>query len=188
MSEPGHRVIERRMREPLETLRDLLKPGLRAVCVGINSSPASVRAGHYYQGTLGQRHFAQLLQAGALPPIRAGWQDDEAFAAGVGFTDIVKRPTASASEVRAEEFERGRRLLDRKLEQHRPRLVIFTFKKTAEVLFGRFYGTGFLPDVRLRGSKAFVMPGPYASAITVRETLNELREYFSDPDPPGHEA
>jgi len=33
-----------------------------------------------------------------------GQQDDEAFAAVVGFTDIVKRPTERASQVRLEEY------------------------------------------------------------------------------------
>ena len=32
------------------------------------------------------------------------------------------------------------------LETHRPELVIFTFTKTAQVLFGAFGGNGFVPD------------------------------------------
>jgi hypothetical protein len=35
------------MGEKAETLADLLRPGLRAVVVGINPSPVSVAAGHY---------------------------------------------------------------------------------------------------------------------------------------------
>ena len=42
------------MGEEIETLEDMLAPGLRAVCVGINPAPRSVRAGHYHQGTLGR--------------------------------------------------------------------------------------------------------------------------------------
>lgn len=33
--------------EPVETLEDLLRDGLYAVCVGINPSPVSVETGHY---------------------------------------------------------------------------------------------------------------------------------------------
>ena len=50
---PGHRVKETWMGEDVETLADLLRPGLNAVCVGINPSPVSVAAGHYYQGPPG---------------------------------------------------------------------------------------------------------------------------------------
>ncbi len=55
------------MGEQVTTLADLLRPGLRAVCVGINPSPVSVEAGHYYQGRLGQVFFARLREAGVLP-------------------------------------------------------------------------------------------------------------------------
>ena len=40
-----------------ETLPEYLRPGLRAVFVGLNPSPVSVAAGHYYQGKLGRRFW-----------------------------------------------------------------------------------------------------------------------------------
>ena len=51
----GHRDTEAWMGEKVVTLADLLRPGLQAVVVGINPSPVSVAAGHYYQGRSGQR-------------------------------------------------------------------------------------------------------------------------------------
>lgn len=39
--------------EPIETLAELLQPGLRAVVVGLNPSQVSVDAGHYFQGPAG---------------------------------------------------------------------------------------------------------------------------------------
>jgi len=42
------------MGQKVETLADLLQPGLRAVVVGINPAPTSVAAGHYYHGASGQ--------------------------------------------------------------------------------------------------------------------------------------
>jgi hypothetical protein len=38
----------------IETLKELLRPGLRFVVVGLNPACRSVAAGHYYQGRLGQ--------------------------------------------------------------------------------------------------------------------------------------
>jgi double-stranded uracil-DNA glycosylase len=49
--------------QQVETLEDLLRPGLPAVCVGINPAPASVTAGHYYQGRLGQGFYERLRRA-----------------------------------------------------------------------------------------------------------------------------
>lgn len=66
MTAGGHRVVERWRGEPVEPLADLLRPGLRAVCVGINPSPVSVAAGHYYQGRLGRLFFSRLYEAGVL--------------------------------------------------------------------------------------------------------------------------
>ena len=172
--EPNHRVTEKWMGRKVETLEDLLRPGLRAVCVGINPSPVSVRAGHYYQGKLGQRFFERLHSCGVLRPGRGGWQDDEAFEDGLGFADIVKRPTASAKEVKPAEFEHGRQILRDKLGDHEPRLVIFSFKKTAEELFGPIAGNGFIDGLRIGPSDVFVMPGPYESAATAAATMRQL--------------
>jgi TDG/mug DNA glycosylase family protein len=163
----------------VETLEDLVAPGLRAVCVGINPSPVSVAAGHYYQGRAGQRFFGRLREAGVIPRALEGYEDDVAFDSGIGFTDIVKRPTASAKELRAAEYEHGREVLEAKLGRFRPQLVIFTFKRTAQVLFGRFSGNGFVPGLELAHRHVFVMPGTYESGDTARKTLRVLAEGFS---------
>jgi double-stranded uracil-DNA glycosylase len=174
-STPHHRITVEWLGEPVETLEDLLRAGLRAVCVGINPALTSVAAGHYYQGRLGQQFFERLRTVGLLP--RApGWEDDLAFANGIGFTDVVKRPTASAAELSAEDFAHGRPLLEAKLAETRPKLVLFSFKATAEVLFGRFEGNGFV-ERELAGADVFVMPGPYARGDHVAKRLNELRAW-----------
>src|SRR5439155_19283411 len=68
----GHRVIQEWMGEAIETLEDLLRPRLRAVCVGINPAEVSVAAGHYYQGLVGRRFLSRLATVGALPQGLAG--------------------------------------------------------------------------------------------------------------------
>ncbi len=166
------------MGEQVETLEDLLRADLRAICVGINPSPVSVEAGHYYQGRAGQRFFARLRAAGVLPAASEGYEDDAASGAGIGFTDIVKRPTRSAKELRSAEYEHGRGLLEAKLEHYRPELVIFTYKRAAEGLFGSFVGNGFIASLSLSHSDVFVMPGPYENAETAAATLQELASRF----------
>lgn len=163
------------MGEEVETLEDLLRPGLRAICVGINPAPTSVVAGHYYQGRLGQGFYARLRRAGLLSS-GPGWEDDLAFENGVGFTDIIKRPTAGAKELRVEEYEVGKPLLREKIEALKPRLVIFTFKKTATILFGGFPGSGCIGK-EIGGSQVFVMPGPYAPGAAVEAQLAQLRSF-----------
>ncbi len=166
------------MGERVTTLEDLLRPDLHAACVGINPAPRSVEAGHYYQGRLGQGFFERLRQAGVLPASFAGYEDDAAFAAGIGFTDIVKRPTVSAKEVTPAEFTHGRELLRGKLTEHKPELIIFTYTKTAQTLFGSFAGNGFVPGLQLTNTQVFVMPGPYENAATAAKTIQQLAARF----------
>jgi TDG/mug DNA glycosylase family protein len=163
------------MGEEVETLGNLLRPGLRAICVGINPTPTSVAAGHYYQGRLGRAFYGRLRRAGVLSR-ESGWEDDIAFSDGIGFTDIVKRPTAGEREVRRDEFAHGRELLRLKVEAAAPGLVIFTFKKTAQVLFGSIAGNGLISGHSLGGSPIFVMPGPFAARAEVDRRLAELAD------------
>jgi len=171
-----HRITVDWMGEQIETLADLLRPGLRAVCIGINPSPVSVEAGHYYQGRIGRRFWQRLRQAGVINDAGTGREDDAAFISGIGFTDIVKRPTPRAEAISAAEFDYGREALAERLRRYKPSVLIFAFKKPAVVLFGRFDGCGFRPDLELSGAQVFVMPGPYERKDRVAAGLEALRD------------
>lgn len=174
----GHRVKMEWMGKEVVTLRDLWPAEPRAVVIGINPAPVSVEAGHYYQGNLGQALFRRLRGAGMLGLSLRGHEDDQALAAGIGFTDVVKRPTSSADQIGREELLFGKRLLMEALEARKVPLVIFAFKKSATTLLGQFQGNGFLESQALGGTDVFVMPGPYESATTANPTLETLRQYW----------
>lgn len=175
MDASAHRVVEEWMGAPVETLADLLRPGLRAVVVGINPSQVSVDAGHYYQGVLGRRFFARLRRAGVLGPGPDTIADDLLFRDGIGFTDIVKRPTRRAAALATEEFLHGLPLLTAKLTEHRPDLVLFTYRQAAEFVVGRHARPGMLPGAGPDGIDCFLMPGPYERAPLVAEALRHLQ-------------
>lgn len=172
-ADPGHRVTETWMGEQVPTLADLLRPGLQAVTVGINPSPVSVAAGHYYQGVVGKRFLARLGQAGVVDLAGGGFEDDQAFAQGIGFTDAVKRPTARANGLRPGELQHGRELLEARLAATRAPRVIFTFKRAAVALLGAFDGHGLIAGKRLGGAEVFVMPVPMERADRVERALRD---------------
>jgi double-stranded uracil-DNA glycosylase len=170
----SHRVVEDWMGERVETLEDLLRPGLYAVCVGINPSTVSVERGHYYQGRLGQQFYERLRYVGLLPRDATGWEDDSLFGLGVGFTDIVKRATAKVDRLSAKEYEDGRPLLREKLAAARPTLVVFTFPMTAKRLFGPAAQPGFFDAGEGSDTHYFAMPGPYEKVARRDALLDEL--------------
>lgn len=172
----GHRVRTTWMSNEVVTLADLLRPGLAGAVIGINPSPVSVAAGHYYQGQLGQRFFSCLAEAGVVSE-GAGFEDDRAFADGLGFTDLVKRPTARADGLAPAELDHGRELLGKRLRRFQIPRIIFTFKKSAIVVLGPFDGFGLL-NRELFGAGVFVMCGPMAPATDRRRAIAELREWW----------
>jgi TDG/mug DNA glycosylase family protein len=99
----GHQATVSWMGSSESTLADLWPPHPRAVIVGLNPTPRSVAAGHYYQGRFGQRQLGRY--AGLFKrPAEGSHIDDEALAAGIGFTDIVKRPSRGERDVSAAEI------------------------------------------------------------------------------------
>jgi TDG/mug DNA glycosylase family protein len=168
----GHSVQVTWRGKRVDTLADLLRPGLLAVVVGINPAPVSVAAGHYWQGRLGTKLWKRLGAAGLLAE-GSGHADDNAFAAGVGFTDVVKRPTPRADDLSVEELEHGRVELEKKLATIDAPLVIFAFKKAATTLLGPFEGNGLI-ERTLGPAEVFVMPGPYAAREEERVVVEQL--------------
>ncbi|MEX2238489.1 MAG: uracil-DNA glycosylase family protein [Dehalococcoidia bacterium] len=136
------------------------RPG-GALLVGINPAPASVAAGHYYQGKLGRRLWKRLAAAGLLEAPVPGREDEAFREAGHGLTDLVKRPTRAAGELNRAELEDGVESLAGKVRQWRPGLIVLPFKQVAKIIF---------PGVELRpglgpefaGAPMFLLSGPYA--------------------------
>ncbi|WBM79861.1 hypothetical protein KIV56_17085 [Cryobacterium breve] len=144
------------------SLADIWPESTRAMIVGLNPAPASVEAGHYYQGRTGQRQLRRLAAAGlfTLSDSSAHFEAPAAEA-GVGFTDIVKRPTHGESDVSRAELEHGKFLLENQLAERNVRLIISVFRHPVEALLGAGGAPG-LQEARTRwGAQVFRMPGPF---------------------------
>jgi TDG/mug DNA glycosylase family protein len=162
---------------PVETLADLPPLRDRLLFVGLNPSPVSVRAGHYFQGRLGRMFWERLMVAQILPRDTAiETADDALVTAGHGLTDLLKVPSprdiATDATLRA-----GVGPLWQKIAIWRPAAVVFVYKRAAEIAAGRSLTEqwGQLVGVALSGRPCFLMPGPYAPSEQVSEGLNLLR-------------
>ena len=111
----------------MNTLPDAVREGLRALAVGINPSLPSVRAGFCFANP--RNRFWPALNASRLvdAPLEPG---PDAVAVlveryGIGFTDIVKRPTAGSAELRPREFREGAARLEALVDRIEPGVVWF---------------------------------------------------------------
>ena len=149
-----------------------MRPGLRAVFVGINPTPVSVQRRHYYQGRHGRTFWRRLQESGLAADLPAGHEDERAYALGFGFADVVRRPTRRSDELSGQELREGvPKLVDRLLVLGEPRpLVVFLYKTAESMAAAALQEAGF-PTFRL--------PGPCASREKVTASPLELTKVLA---------
>ena len=113
----------------------------RAVIVGLGQSPLSVRTGHRYQGGQGV-NLRRLVRAGLFPEPGGPIWEPAALDAGVGFTDLIRRPIG---KIFMADLREGTPLLRGTLAEHEPNLVIAMSKEPGVALFEEEYPPGVLP-------------------------------------------
>ena len=110
----------------MDTLPDYLREGLDVVFVGINPGSYSARVGHYFATP--QNRFWRALNRSGLVPGRddLGPEDDALMPDyGIGFTDVVKRASNSASSLRAADWRLWAPQTKEKLLRFAPLVVCF---------------------------------------------------------------
>lgn len=163
--------------QKVRTLKELLRGGLKAVFVGINPAPLSVERGHYYQGRLGQRFWNRLREYGIAPVLPDGTEDDVAFDDyDYGFSDLIRRPTASSKDLSKDEMSAAVPDLEVRLSKlgDLP-IIVFVFERARE-----FAG----PHLERKGYRVLRMPGPYAKKEDEKKVMNELKKALSESSNP----
>lgn len=167
----------------MRTLPDWLAPHLDIVSVGLNPSPNSVRAGFPFATP--QNRFWRALNASGLvdEPLEPGPAAMQRLLEyhRIGFTDVVKRPTPGAAQLRTADFRVWAPRLTEKLLDIAPRLVWF-HGKMAYREFLRHGGSGTadgradldwgLQPRRIGVSRVFVTPNP--SPANAAYSLDDL--------------
>jgi TDG/mug DNA glycosylase family protein len=117
---------------PFATLSDLMVEGMDLVFVGINPSVYAVEQGHYF-ARRSNRFWPAFSRSVLSAPIRKALgvealrpeHDADLLRFGIGFTDVVKRPSSNASQLKPAEFAAWAPELLARLERHRPRVACF---------------------------------------------------------------
>lgn len=157
---------------PVTTLPDLLVAGLDVVFVGINPSVYSAERGRYFARP-GNKFWPCVSRSVLTVAARAGLDvatlgpehDRALLAYGIGFTDLVKRPTPKASDLSAAELAAGVARLLAKIERDRPRVACFhgvtgyryvhraLTQRATPIALGE-------QDVRAGATRIFLVPNP----------------------------
>ena len=165
----------------VDTLPDYLRPGLDVVFVGINPGLTSAKAGHYFFNP--RNRFWTAFNAAGLAPEPLGPETDaRALDYGVGFTDVVKRPTRQMSELRAADYRLGAPLLRDKLLACQPLVICFNgltgYKHYARYTGGPADAGIGLQSTRIGISRVYVLPStsPANAAVGLDRIVEAMRE------------
>ncbi len=164
----------------MDTLPDYLAPGLRIISVGLNPSPNSVRSRYPYATP--QNRFwralnrSQLVSANYPPGVAA--MERLLAAEKIGFTDVVKRPSRGAGDLKAADFREWAPVARAKLQALAPQVVWFqgkisyrNFMQHAEGIRLKALDWGAQPRLST-GAAVFVTPNP--SAANAAYSLDDI--------------
>ena len=175
MADPVRRSARPRLSSgySFPTLPDYLAPGLDVVFVGINPGAYSLARGHYFARRSSRFWPAFSRSRLSLPVRRAlaldvlGPEHDAALLGfGIGFTDVVKRPTANAAALAPDELARAAPTLLARLRKHAPRVACFhgltAYRPFLRFALGRADLVARLgpQPVTAHGIDLFVVPNP----------------------------
>jgi TDG/mug DNA glycosylase family protein len=168
----------------VETLADILpeRGGLRVLLIGKTPSPASVTAGHYFEGRMGKGLWKRLGEAGIMSAAPDGYADDALLGAGFGVTDLCKVPRPFGEEPGRDEYEAGWERVGSVVQRFRPRILAFVYKGSLDKVLRYSYGWehlsgyGFNDDLmRTFGRRVFAVPLP-GVACTAREAQRHMAD------------
>jgi TDG/mug DNA glycosylase family protein len=167
---PRLEVSARRIR----SLADTVGPGMRLLVCGLNPSEYSADAGVGYARP-GNRFWPAIRAAGLTDLDRDGpglLRHDR-----IGITDLVKRATVAAAELRSDEYRAGLTRLDRLCRLLDPGAVCFVGLAGWRAAVDRRAAPGWQPRRLGDDTPAYVMPS--TSGLNARTPLAELAGHLA---------
>ena len=175
-------------RAELESFRDaevpdLLGPDLRLLFVGINPGLWTAATQTHFAHPA-NRFYPALLRAGVITPAISpsdGMTDadrDHLRARGIGITNLVRRATARAAELTAEELRAGGAELEALVARESPRVVAVAGITAYRTAFGMPKAVLGRQPEPLAGSELWVVPNP--SGLNAHETVASLAAAYGE--------
>jgi TDG/mug DNA glycosylase family protein len=168
------------------TLPDWIGPGLHILSVGLNPSLNSLRAGFPFASP--QNRFWKALNASGLidevlePGVPALQRLFEHYR--IGHTDVVKRATPSAAQLRVADFKTWAPQLTEKLLRFSPRIIWFHGK----LGYRNFLRYGALDETAIDNAGAAGNAGAVAVEWGLQPQSIGISQVYLTPDPSSANA
>jgi double-stranded uracil-DNA glycosylase len=156
---------------------DVARAGLQVLFCGINPGRYSAAVGHHFARP-GNRFWRALCDSGFTDRTLAPIEDSALPSYGLGVTNLVRRPTGSASELTATELRDGASTLREKVRSLAPEFVAVLGIGAYRTAFGRPRAVVGLQAEDLAGVRIWVLPNP--SGLNARYQRHELARAFTE--------
>jgi TDG/mug DNA glycosylase family protein len=167
------------MADILPPLRDVIRPPVRLLLIGINPGVRSSQLGHHFAGP--SNRFWKLLYDSRLVPEPIGFADDIRLPEwGIGITNLIPRPTPGIDTLKPAEYIGGAVTLRKKIRRVKPEVVAFVGVTLFRSVFGRKAGQPVAlgpQEERFEGARVFVLPNP--SGRNANFTYDEMLQAFT---------
>ncbi|ODQ51004.1 DNA glycosylase [Saitoella complicata NRRL Y-17804] len=156
------------------SIPDSLAPNLICIFIGLNPGVATAKAQHAFAGPTNL--YWKLMRKSGVVDAHIGFKDDQRLPAdySVGITNLVRRPTAEASELSKAELVASVPSLEAKIATSKPQAVCIVGKGVWEAIhrhhtnkpLPKTFTFGWQPDTTRmgagedgwRGARVFVVP------------------------------
>lgn len=160
--EPGWRPTRADLeatRAKARTLKDVIRPDLDILFVGINPGLYTAAIGHHF-GRPGNRFWPALNASGLLRAPLTPYESERLLDSNIGITNIIERATALADELTKEELILGARRVERKIVRFRPKQAAFLGLGLYRVAFQRPKAVLGLQKETIGDTRVWVLPNP----------------------------
>ncbi len=159
------------------TVDDLIAPDLKVLFCGINPGLYSGATGLHFARP-GNRFWKVLHRSGFTPRQLDPSEEDEMLEYGLGITCFVSLTTARADELSKEEFVAGGKLLEKKLEVYKPKILAVLGLGAYRAAFEHPKAKIGLQDETLAGTRIWLLPNP--SGLNANYQLDDFVSLFSE--------
>ncbi len=160
-----------------KTLPDVIARGLQVLFCGINPGLYTAAVGHHFARP-GNRFWPALYQSGFTDRLLSPFEEHKLLDLGYGITNLVARATASAAELKSDEYVRGARILEKKVRRYRPGCVAFIGIGAYRLAFDRPSALIGRQPERLYNTMIWTLPS--TSGLNANYRPSELAHIFAE--------